>query len=87
MGSRDHSYECETCHEYRSGFDDLECRCDRVGLVLWADWPGTLAANLAVGGALCAVWQRAFNDGWECADFRRAVDWAPGCGRAWGGGQ
>ena len=50
------------------------------------DWRRTLAANLAVAGALCAVWQRAFNDGWECADFRRAVDWAPGCGRAWGGG-
>lgn len=38
-----------------------------------------LAANLAVGGALCAAY-------WQRGD-RRRWDWRPGCGRAWGGGE
>lgn len=52
----------------------------------------TLAANLAVGGALCAVrldaWNGGFDAGWENARHGTIVSsdrWRPGCGRAWGG--
>ena len=50
---------------------------DAATLIAATAWRETLAANLAVGGALCAAY-------WQHGD-RRRWDWRPGCGRAWGG--
>ncbi|KKL81735.1 hypothetical protein LCGC14_1991820 [marine sediment metagenome] len=27
MGGRDHSVECDTCGEWRGGFNDMKCLC------------------------------------------------------------
>lgn len=51
---------------------------ERLALV---DRLRTLAANLVVGGALCA----AFELGRDLEYARKP--WRPGCGRAWGGGE
>lgn len=101
MGSRDHSETCETCGMQRGGLNDLLCFCDKADArtaFLINRWGGTLAtlelserlstlaANLAIGAALC----RAFDLGrvrrmprdvrWGSRK-RYQRPWEPGCGR------
>ena len=48
----------------------------------------TLAANLAVAGALCAAYLSGVNAAasWLSGQLDGQNAWEPGCGRAWGGG-
>jgi hypothetical protein len=49
MGGRDHSYECETCGEYRGGLNDLRCDCD----------PCEVCGETSVRGRPCLCGRRA----------------------------
>jgi hypothetical protein len=66
--------ECGVCGFMRGGPDSLPCACDHVdearALAL-----RTLAANLAIGAALCVSW----NHGWSYA--AGAGKFRPGCQR------
>jgi hypothetical protein len=98
MGSRDHSYQCETCGYARGGLNDLMCECDapkldvdavmaRVAEIEIEQRLDCLARNLSIAAALV----ESFDLGYEQHEheqlysnhgYRTDQDWRPGCLRA-----
>lgn len=77
---RDHSYECTTCGEMRSGLNDLRCDydpcmdCGEMAMpclclrtVFMRERLEALASNLATAAGLCA----AFEQGYEQREHER----------------
>ena len=78
MGSRDHSVTCGICGYERGGLNDLTCACEHVD-DLRAAMLLTLAANLAVAGALCAAFRAGDNFGFHMGsdESQCTCQWRP----------